>query len=1005
MRTLGELLNGLETLAEVRTRSVDRALPVTGIATDSRRVRPGNLFVALRGSASDGHAYLEQAVDRGCAALVVEKRGHLQETDLPVIQVDDSRRALGHLAAAWYGHPARRLTLIGLTGTNGKTTTAAFIESILARAGHRVGVLGTVNYRYPDSQDRPVIVPPSLTTPEPLQLQKLLRRMADSGVTHVVMEVSSHALVQHRLAGMQCAVAVFTNLSRDHLDYHHSMEEYFSAKEKLFTRHLQPDGRAVVVVGEIDALAWGFRLAEKLGPRQVLTCGFDKVCRVRMTAFHEDINGIAGQVQGMGQVIPVRSSLIGRYNGLNIVTAATCGLALGIGPDAIRQGIAAVQRVAGRLERVRLTGDHGGRPAVFVDYAHTPDALENMLATVRSLAPGRLVVVFGCGGDRDQGKRPLMGAVAARYGDVVVVTSDNPRTEDPEKIIAAIVPGIRKSGLEKQDLEVLLAADNQSGYAECVDRSLAITKVCALARQKDTVVIAGKGHEAYQICGSKRLDFSDHAEARAGLLRWNIPRLLAASGGSLVQGGAPRLLSDRVVTDSRTIGAGDIFVALTGERFDGHDYLGAACQGGAQVCIVDRPVALPAPEVTVILVENTTRALGDLARYRRRLLANGLQVIGITGSCGKTTVKEMVAAILSVAHGEETVLKTRGNFNNRIGMPLSLLPVQQEHRVAVLEMGMNHPGEIAALTAIGEPDIGCITNVQPAHLEGLGSLQGVARAKGELFAGMDPAALRVVNLDDPLVRSLVDGQDVSCIGYAVTQAGRRYGPRVRATRIVSLQAAGMRFTLHIDEARRRLEVPVHGVHGVQNCVAAAAVAFAAGADLETIARGLTRLQPVDKRMEIGRIACGVRVVNDCYNANPASMAAALQTMADLAAGGKRMALLGDMLELGASATQAHARLGGLVAELGYDFLGILGAHGPTVARAAREGGMVPEQVHWFGDHAAMASWLFGLLVTGVLGKDDWLLLKGSRGMRMERVLDHLEHLFALQFGEEDSRAL
>jgi murE/murF fusion protein len=435
---------------------------------------------------------------------------------------------------------------------------------------------------------------------------------------------------------------------------------------------------------------------------------------------------------------------------------------------------------------------------------------------------------------------------------------------------------------------------------------------------------------------------------------------------------------------------GDVFVALAGEKFDGHDYVQTAVAAGAAAVIVHRDVPVPA-DVLFVHVEDTLQALLDLAAYRRRLLGKNCIVAAITGSCGKTTVKELVAAIFSrhfaeVHTGINPVLKTQGNFNNLVGMPLSLLPVE----AAVLEMGMNHPGEIARLVASAQPDIACITNVQAAHLEGLGSIEGVAKAKGELFAGMRPDTVSVINLDDPQVRKLPTNS-ARIISFAVTPEGLSFKPEVSAGNIADLGEKGMRFTLRIGGWEQELAISLPGIHSISNCCAAAAVAHAAGIAPETIAAALSAQQGVtDKRMQLVALPNGVQVLNDCYNANTGSMSAALKTLRGFGKDCQHIALLGDMLELGASAAEAHEKIGREAAELGYDLLAIVGNFAAHVAQGARQAGMAAERIHIFADTSAMTAWLLGEIDKKYITAGDWLLLKGSRGMRMEKVLEAVQ---------------
>ena len=998
MITLAHLLQSLASRDTDRLPAAVLEREVVAVTSDSRQVLPGSLFVAVPGEKTDGRLFIPEAIAKGCLAVVVEGQGQRDELPVPVIRVADCHAAISELAAAWYGYPAERMRLIGITGTNGKTTCSWLIEGMLAAAGYRPGVVGTVNYRYHDGEGVHILQEAPLTTPDPVTLQRLFRTMADAGVTHVIIEVSSHALHQQRLGRTCFDVALFTNLSRDHLDYHRTLEDYFAAKELLFRHHLKPNGTAVVVVGpQAEGIDWGERICRAVTGGALLRCGLSAGCEVRAAEVAQTVEGFHGILDLKGEVATFSSPLTGGYNVLNVLAAAGVGLGLGLAQSSIRAGLAGVGRVPGRLERVRLPGETTpSGPAVFVDYAHTPDALENVLSTLQGLAPRRLICLFGCGGDRDRGKRPLMGAIAARLVDVVIVTSDNPRTENPETIIAEIVQGVTASGKVAHPVEALFCGPQPlDGYAVIASRREAIAAACSLAAPGDSLLIAGKGHENYQIMGTVKHFFDDCLEATNGLLHWNARHLVAATGGRVMAGSQQAVLR-QVSTDTRTLVAGDIFVALAGETFDGHQYIDGAVERGAAAVIAERMPPAFRGGVVYIQVDDSLRALGNLAAYRRRLLGGTVKVAAITGSSGKTSVKEMVAAIFAEAlrqthTGIDPLLKTRGNFNNLVGLPLTLLPLEAGHRLAIVEMGMNVPGEIARLVAIADPDIGCINNVHPAHLQGLGNVAGVAAAKGELFAGMRPGAIRVVNCDDPHVRDQARKAGGTQIGFAVTPAGRRHQPLVRVTRQENLGEQGMRFTLHIGPWQRRLTVPVCGSHNVSNCAAAAAIAHAAEIGSEVIVRGLEQYAPtVDKRLAISELPGGLKVVNDAYNANPASMAAGLRTAAAFGTNSRHVAALGDMLELGAASADLHAGIGALAASLGYDRLLLTGTQAAHVARAALAAGMRPEAVQIFPDPRAMADDLCRLLADGSLSPGDWLLIKGSRGMRMEQLLDELE---------------
>lgn len=477
---------------------------VRAIAYDSRRVEAGDVFVAIRGTRQDGGLFIEDALRRGAVAIVSESPP-AAGSDVAWVQVADGRAALAALAAEYFDHPSRRLQLIGITGTNGKTTTSLLIESILQQAGHTVGVLGTLAYRW---RDRTLKAP--MTTPESLDLQELLHRMLRDGVTHVVMEVSSHALALGRVRGCTFTAALFTNLSQDHLDFHQNMEAYYDAKSNLFREYLgdPEEGTGIAVINRDDP--YGFRLIEAVGAEVWSYSVQRRDARVWVKTAELTPAGISAELCTADGPFEIRSPLIGRLNLYNLVAAATMALAIGVDRQSMVYGLAGVHRVDGRLERVEIPRSAGFE--VVVDYAHTPDAMEKALSCLREMTRNRLIVVFGCGGDRDRSKRPLMGEAAARLGDLVIVTSDNPRTEVPERIIEEITQGVRSAGMPQIDRSH--AAKSKRGYTVIVDRREAIREALAGAQPGDVVFIGGKGHETYQIVGSEVLPFDDREEVR-----------------------------------------------------------------------------------------------------------------------------------------------------------------------------------------------------------------------------------------------------------------------------------------------------------------------------------------------------------------------------------------------------------------------------------------------------------------------------------------------------------
>lgn len=480
-----ELLGGLKV---IEARGID--ILVRGVHYDSRQVKPGFIFVCIKGFRTDGHNYIDDAISKGANAVVIEKDVFIPP-GIAHVRVDDTRLALALLAANFYSHPSRELNLYGVTGTNGKTTTTHLIEAVLRSNGEKTGIIGTVYNRIGD-----IVTPVTHTTPESVELQALLRKMVDSKISAVAMEVSSHGLVLNRLAGCEFDVGVFTNLTRDHLDFHKTLEDYLAAKMILFKnlgKERKKKRPCYAVVNLDDPFAQKIIKETKV---PVVTYAIREKAEVKAEDVKLTSRGISFNVVYKKEIIPFSLSLLGEFNVYNSLAAISIGLMEGIPVPLIQKALKNLRGVPGRFELINL----GQSFTVVVDYAHTPDGLENILRTSRTLTCGKIITVFGCGGDRDAGKRPLMGKISGEISDVTVVTSDNPRTEDPEQIMFQIETGLKQVKGAK--------------YFLIKDRYEAIRFALQLALPGDFVVIAGKGHESYQIIGNRVIPFDDRLVVR-----------------------------------------------------------------------------------------------------------------------------------------------------------------------------------------------------------------------------------------------------------------------------------------------------------------------------------------------------------------------------------------------------------------------------------------------------------------------------------------------------------
>lgn len=910
------------------------------LCLDSRQIRLGDVFFACPGIVADGRSFIRQAIERGAAAIVIEAGESIAvQSDVFTLEVEGLSSLLGELAHQWYGRPSDALTVIAVTGTNGKTTAVQWMAAALNGEGVPCGTIGTLGVTLANDNN----LGGALTTPDVLTMHRALAAIMRAGGVAATIEASSIGIEQGRLDGVRIQVAGFTNLTRDHLDYHGTMERYKQAKFALFAQ----SGLRSAVINADDAAG-----AQLLGQHDAVhRVGYSMRTDEHAAIRAEDIQiGTQGLVfnlvtpQGSAQIL---THLVGEHNISNLLLVAGVLRELGWGLTRIARSLTTLHAVSGRLERIEaLGGASSARPQalVLVDYAHSPDALERALGALRGIAQargGRLWCVFGCGGDRDHGKRPLMGEIAERLADEVLLTTDNPRTEAPDAIVADIVSGM--SAPARVEL----------------DRARAILSAIWQADDKDVVLLAGKGHETYQEIQGVRSTFDDRQWAGFALT-WQ--------------------RGYGVSTDSRSIQPGEIFLALEGEHFDGHAYLATAQEAGACAAIVarrDDAVSLPQ-----FLLGNTQTALTRIATVWREMFV--LPVVAVTGSNGKTTTKEMVSAILAAWLGESRRLASPGNFNNSIGVPLSVLCLQPPHRAAVFELGMNHPGEIAVLAAIAQPTVTLVNNAQREHQEFMRTVEAVALENGAAIEALPASGTAVFPGDETytvLWERLAGSRRILRFGFDTSFD-------VHATHIRA-GSARTEFHLWVEGESVAVTLNAPGRHNLRNALAAAASAYAAGAPLDALAQGLAAFHPVGGRMQPQRMSDGFQLIDDSYNANPDSVRAAIDVLADL--DGRKILVLGDMAEVGEQGPAMHAEIGAYAAERGVDYL-------LTLGEASRHA------VVAFGECGAAFDELDTLLPGLLALRPGHVLVKGSRSMRMERVVHALQLDVQTHHGKEADHA-
>lgn len=917
------------------------------LCLDSRQIKPGDVFVACVGQQTSGDQFIDNAIENGAVAILYDASLPKPKVNCPTLGVKNLGQYLGALAHEWYGYPSNELTIIAVTGTNGKTSTVHWISEALNNSGVPCASIGTLGVCLPNGD----CIKQELTTPDVLTMHKSLALIRETGANLVVLEASSIGLDQGRLDHVAIDIAAFTNLSHDHLDYHGSWSHYGESKQRLFQ---WPNLRRVVV--NLDD-PYAEEIIQAAGQAPVFTYSMS---HPEADFFAQDIHpGADGQVfqlVGVYGTAQLLTHQIGLHNVANYLLVAAVLNELGWPVSKIARLMATLSPVAGRLEIVRpILGREKAvysLPLVVVDYAHTPDALKRALTALHDVAAvrnGRLHCLMGCGGNRDHAKRPEMGAIAQQLADQVVITNDNPRNESPMAIAQAIYKGAKQAHQAGKTTKSLPNIQ--------LDRAQAILDAIWQAHPNDIILIAGKGHETKQEINQEKIYFSDVHWARLALT-W--------------------LRCAKISIDSRSLTAGSLFLALPGERFDGHDFLQQAKDAGAVAAVVQHTV--PTVELPQIVVNDTLNTLQKMATCWRKRFS--IPVIAVTGSNGKTTTKEMLARIFAQHYGENNYCATKGNLNNHIGLPLSVLTLADGDRAAVFELGMNHPGEIEVLASIAQPTVALVNNAQREHQEFMHTIEAVAKENGSVICALPNDGVAVFPLDDAFNRLWQQlAQERVVINFSFNQKAQVYANEVYP------DTHGTQFILMANGNEQRVSLAVPGMHNLHNALAASACAVAVGIPVLTIAQGLAHFRPVEGRMQPKTLQDGYQLIDDSYNANPDSVRAAIEVLAQMQ--GKKILVLGDMAEVGIQRQAVHAEVGSYARERGVDMLCVVGHDAQFAAEAFGDG------AHRFENIKALQAFL-------VAQAPAHFLVKGSRSARMDRVVQHLEQALMVERGPDAS---
>ena len=920
---------------------LSKDIEVSGLSDDSRDVRAGYVFVARGGTKTDGARFISDAVAAGAVAVLAEKK---IKAAVPVIVAPDWADKLPALIRLFY--PSSAIRKVAVTGTNGKTSVAFYVQQIMNRLGVLSASIGTLGV------DSPVLKRDGgNTTPGMIELHRTLHELQRHQVRVAVMEASSHGLHQRRLDGLRFAAGAFTNLTRDHMDYHQTMAHYYDSKMRLFSEYVAADGVAVLNA-DVDEFPRMKKICAARG-QTIYSYGFNGT-ELKICSLVPEKDGQHCCLEIFGKKYTLTIPIFGQFQIMNLLAAIGLCRALGASADDMMALLPSLQAPTGRLQCVGMLKN---RARVFVDYAHTPDALERVLSEMRvETRAGRLVCLFGCGGNRDAGKRPQMGEIANRLADVIYVTDDNPRFEPAADIRKQIMQACPRG-------------------IEIPNRTLAIHRAVSELHENDVLILAGKGHEPGQTINGVSYVFDDIMEARLALLEQdNHPLWSAGDLEMALSAPIPPWVSIAGISiDTRTIRVGDLYIALTGAKADGHDFVAEAVRRGAGACVVARVVpAVPAEKQ--IVVADTQKALESLARFAR--MRSEALFVGITGSSGKTTAKEMLRACLS---DQGATHATEGNLNNHVGVPLTLARLPLNAQYAIVEMGMNHAGEIHQLTDLVRPDVTLITTIGSAHRGFFKTEQDIAAAKAEIFDGQNRTGTAVLNRDNPFYDFLAQQTRKQGIRKILS-----FGQKASADFVlkgIEVKQDGMSVQSRLNGTDCRFDLNFIGAHFAMNALGVLGVVDAVGASVEKAILSLKAVMPMAGRggsepVRIGRAK--ITLIDDAYNANPSSVAASLQSLSLRA--GRKIAVLGDMLELGEFAERLHVELADIIRGKAIDKVYALGEWMGKMFDA-----LPPEKQ---GQKVQTVDELHRILAHDLRG-GDVVLVKSSHGTGLYRLVEKL----------------
>ena len=917
------------------------ALKIKGISFDSRNIKKGDLFVSIKGNKFDGNDYIDQATSRGAKAIVYSRPVKKNKKTI-FIKVKDTRKSLAELSTKYYKNKPKNI--VAVTGTNGKTSVSDFFHQIFMIQNKKAGFIGTLGFKKNKSLKQR-----NLTTLDSLTLNKDLEEMKRAGIDNVIIEASSHGLKQKRLDFLKIKTGIFTNLSHDHLDYHKSMKDYFDSKLLLFTNILKEKAS---VITDTDIMQYKtIKKIQKKRKLKIYTIGSKS--NIFETLNHKIFKNFQVlEIKYNKKVYRLKIDLYGSIQIKNLLMAVLASKVCGLKIENTFKQIEKIKSIDGRLQLIRILPN---KSQVFLDYAHTPDALENAILSLREHFRKKVTVIFGCGGERDRGKRKLMGNIAKKHCEKIYITDDNPRNESAKKIRMDIMRGLKNSRAK-----------------EIANRKNAIFFALKNSDPHEVILIAGKGHETYQDIGKRKIFLSDKrivkqfktsSSEKNNNLKYN--KMILRK----VLKNKKNYFFDGVSINSKKIKKNNLFIAIKGKRNDGHNFSNQAIKSGASYCVVSKKNKKTSK---LIYVKNTMNFLNQLAKTKRSLSA--AKFIAITGSSGKTTVKTMIGNLLKKY--SKTYFSPH-SYNNEYGVPLSICNIDPNDEFGVFEVGMSKFKEIHKLSKLVRPHIATITNVSEAHLENFKSIRDIAKAKSEIIYNIQKGGLLVLNRDDKFFnyfRKIAEKNKIKI---------KSFGHSKKAdVKFVNIKKKQENFLLKlcVDRKNILLEVKNRNKNYLMNILCCVAVLRELNLTLDRIKNFFKTQNFLEGRGKISKINRFYKkffLIDESYNANPFSVKSAIENFSNIQKQGKKKYFLfGDMLELGKNSYFYHKKISKFINNSDIDKTFVYGNKAIETYKLLKKSkrGKIVKNLLLFDD-----------MISQVLKNGDFLMIKGSNATKLHKI--------------------